>query len=149
MQSASLQVIQELLRTVSTEGLPGDHHFYITFDMSNKEIEISTALREQYPSEMTIVIQNWYQNLKVEDKAFTITLNFLNIPETMKIPFESIVSFVDPSVDFGLKFERFPNMDEETKAYEGPSDQKESKNFKKNSNGKTGEVVNIDNFRKS
>ena len=79
MHSASLNAIHDILMDVSKNGLPGDHHFYITFDMSALGVEISESLMEKYPNEMTIVIQNWYEGFIVNDSSFSITLNFGNV----------------------------------------------------------------------
>ena len=97
--------IKELLKSISEEGLPGKHHFYICFMTKFPNVEISEWMIEDYPNEMTIVIQNWFEDLIVDDQYFSIVLNFNNTPEKMKIPFDSIVSFSDPSANFSLQFE--------------------------------------------
>ena len=97
--------IKKLLLDVSLEGLPGDHHFYISFITSFPGVKIAEWMIKDYPNKMTIVIQNWYENLNIDDKCFSIVLNFKNKPEKMKIPFASIISFSDPSVNFSLQFE--------------------------------------------
>ena len=97
--------IKELLKSISEEGLPGKHHFYISFITKFPGVEISEWMMEDYPNEMTIVIQNWFEDLNVDDQYFSIVLNFNNKPEKMKIPFDSIVSFSDPSANFSLQFE--------------------------------------------
>ena len=154
MNAASLDAIKNILLDVSKTGLPGNHHFYITFDMSIDGVETSIALKEEYPDEMTIVIQNWYEGLVVKDSHFCITLNFGNIREAMQIPFSAIKSFVDPSVEFGLSFEiqldDQNELDSQTKNQD-PFDQ-DSVKTEGNSlaaNKKSGEVVNIESFRKS
>ena len=91
-------------------GLPGEHHF-ITFDTTVEGVEISEWLRQRYPEEMTIVIQHWFDGLDVKKDGFSITLNFGDQPEPLVIPFLSILTFVDPSVEFGLRFEQ--NEDDE------------------------------------
>tara|TARA_B100000700_G_C14722553_1_gene704433 strand:- start:59 stop:529 length:471 start_codon:yes stop_codon:yes gene_type:complete len=146
MQAASLDAIKSILTTASADGLPGQHHFYITFDMTNDGVEISETLREKYPSEMTIVIQNWYQGFTVEETAFFITLNFSNVPEKMRIPFSAIKSFVDPSVEFGIEFEYFETKRE---AIESKLDESSEELQNREAEVKGGEVINIDNFRKS
>ena len=97
--------IKKLLQNVSLKGLPGDHHFYISFITNFPGVKISEWMMKDYPNEMTIVIQNWFENLHVDDKSFSIVLNFKNKPEKLNIPFESIISFSDPSVNFSLQFE--------------------------------------------
>ena len=79
MHLASLSAIQTVLLDVSKNGLPGDHHFYITFDMSTDGVETSISLKEKYPNEMTIVVQNWFDNFTVDEISFSITLNFGNV----------------------------------------------------------------------
>ena len=97
--------IKKLLLDVSLKGLPGDHHFYISFITNFPGVKIAEWMMQDYPNEMTIVIQNWFENLHVDDKSFSIVLNFKNKPEKLNIPFESIISFSDPSVNFSLQFE--------------------------------------------
>jgi hypothetical protein len=107
------EIVQEALRAVvgrvlsqvgSTDGLPGDHHFYITFKTQAVGVDIPPHLVAKYPDEMTIVLQNRYWDLKVESDHFSVGLSFNQIPSTLVIPFSAITAFVDPSVDFGLQF---------------------------------------------
>ena len=97
--------IKKLLLDVSLKGLPGDHHFYISFITNFPGVKIAEWMMNDYPNEMTIVIQNWFENLHVDDKGFSIVLNFKNKPEKLTIPFESVLSFSDPSVNFSLQFD--------------------------------------------
>ena len=106
--------IKGLLKSVSEQGLPGDHHFFISFNTNFEGVEISDWMVGKYPNEMTIVIQNWFENLNVDDQCFSIVLNFNNKPEKMKIPFDSIISFSDPSVNFSLQFENSMKQNLET-----------------------------------
>ena len=105
MHRAMQGLIADVLQVVAEEGLPGEHHFFITFDTRDEGVEMADWLRERYPEEMTIVIQHWFDNLKVTHEGFTITLNFGNSPEPLYVPFDSLRTFVDPSVEFGLRFE--------------------------------------------
>jgi len=105
MHRAMRGLIQTVLRDVAANGLPGAHHFFITFDTTVEGVELASWLRARYPGEMTIVIQHWFDNLTVSDEGFTITLNFGDNPEPMVIPFDAVRTFVDPSVEFGLRFE--------------------------------------------
>ena len=107
------EIVQEALRAVvgrvlsqvgSTDGLPGDHHFYITFKTQAVGVDIPPHLVAKFPDEMTIVLQNRYWDLKVESDHFSVGLSFNQIPSTLVIPFSAITAFVDPSVDFGLQF---------------------------------------------
>lgn len=105
MHRAMRGLIQTVLRDVAAHGLPGAHHFFITFDTTVGGVQMADWLRNRYPGEMTIVIQHWFDNLTVSDEGFTITLNFGDNPEPMVIPFDAVRTFVDPSVEFGLRFE--------------------------------------------
>ena len=105
MHRAMQGLIADVLDSVAREGLPGDHHFFITFDTRDDGVEMADWLRERYPEEMTIVIQNWFDDLRIDEDGFNITLNFGNSPEPMRIPFDALRTFVDPSVEFGLRFE--------------------------------------------
>ena len=107
--------IKKLLQNVSLKGLPGDHHFYISFITNFPGVKISEWMMKDYPNEMTIVIQNWFENLHVDDKGFSIVLNFKNKPEKLTIPFESVLSFSDPSVNFSLQFEGSASQNLENK----------------------------------
>lgn len=106
--------IKKLLLDVSLKGLPGDHHFYISFITNFPGVKIAEWMMKDYPNEMTIVIQNWFENLHVDDKGFSIVLNFKNKPEKLTIPFESVLSFSDPSVNFSLQFEGSVSQNLET-----------------------------------
>ena len=91
--------IKKLLLNVSLKGLPGDHHFYISFITNFPGVKIAEWMMKDYPNDMTVVIQNWFENLHVDDKGFSIVLNFKNKPEKLTIPFESI-SFQIPQLIF-------------------------------------------------
>ena len=99
------KLIQQVLEGVAAEGLPADHHFFITFDTMHPDVEIADWLSDRYPGEMTVVMQHWFDNLTVTDDGFSVTLNFGNSPEPLYIPWDAIKTFVDPSVEFGLRFE--------------------------------------------
>ena len=100
-------LVQGLLQDIASTGkLPGEHHFFITFDTMHPDVEIADWLSDSYPDEMTIVVQHWFENLEVTDDGFSITLNFGDNPEPLYIPFMALRTFVDPSVEFGLRFEQ-------------------------------------------
>ena len=105
MHRAMRGLIQEVLEGVQEKGLPGDHHFFITFDTGHPDVEIADWLSDRYPEEMTVVMQHWYDDLAVDPEGFAVTLNFGDSPERLYIPFDAIKTFVDPSVEFGLRFE--------------------------------------------
>ncbi|MDF0597525.1 SspB family protein [Psychromarinibacter halotolerans] len=104
MHRAMRGLIRDVLLDVQDNGLPGQHHFFITFDTMHPDVEIADWLSDRYPDEMTIVMQHWYDNLDVGEDGFAVTLNFGDNPEPLYIPFDAIRTFVDPSVEFGLTF---------------------------------------------
>lgn len=122
MHRAMQGLIADVLQGVAEEGLPGEHHFFITFDTRDEGVEMADWLRERYPEEMTIVIQHWFDNLKVTHEGFSITLNFGNSPEQLYVPFDSVRTFVDPSVEFGLRFETQDAEDEEDEDEDQPAE---------------------------
>ena len=136
-------LIFDVLKDVEKSGLPGEHHFFITFDTTVEGVEISEWLRKRYPEEMTIVIQHWFDGLNVKEDGFDITLNFGDQPESLVVPFLAILTFVDPSVEFGLRFEQ--NEDDEQPKF---SEMEKSNDQDKKSSKKKGDVVSLDSFRK-
>ena len=105
VQDALRGVVRKVLSESSREGLPGEHHYYITFRTDAPGVRLSTRMREKYPGEMTIILQHQFWDLSVTEQNFEVGLSFNNIPERLLIPFEAITGFFDPSVQFGLKFE--------------------------------------------
>ena len=108
------EIVQEALRDVvgrvlgeveQSGGLPGEHHFYITFKTRLPGVEIPKHLLERFPEEMTIVIQHRFWDLKVEQNAFAVGLSFGGVPASLRVPFAAVTDFVDPAVDFSLKFQ--------------------------------------------
>jgi uncharacterized protein len=105
VQDALRSVVRNVLTDVGKNGLPGEHHFYISFKTGAPGVRISNRLREQYPDEMTIVLQHQFWDLGITDHTFEVGLSFGGVPERLLVPFDTIVGFFDPSVQFGLKFE--------------------------------------------
>lgn len=103
-QSALRGVVRTVLADTAGKGLLGDHHFKISFDTTAPGVKLSPRLREQYPQEMTIVLQHQFWDLEVDDEAFEVGLSFSSIPERLRIPFAAITAFADPSVGFSLQF---------------------------------------------
>jgi hypothetical protein len=116
VQDALRGVVRKVLADAARDGLPGEHHFYITFRTQAPGVKLSSRLREQYPEEMTIILQYQFWDLKVDEDGFEVGLHFKNIPERLDIPFDAVSGFYDPSVQFGLKFEA--QGDEESDAFE-------------------------------
>ena len=144
MHNAMRSLIQDVLTEVKKNGLPGEHHFFITFDTNHAGVEMASWLKDRYPTEITVVMQHWYDDLEVKDDGFSVTLNFGDTPEHLVIPYEAILTFVDPSVEFGLRFET--NEEDEDTDEQKPTVSKESN--KDDTKKETGQVVSLDNFRK-
>jgi hypothetical protein len=152
-------VAREVLIQVGTKGLPGDHHFYITFRTDHPGVSIGPALKAQFPKEITIVLQHQFWGLEVTDEAFAVTLSFNGKHERLHVPFEALVSFTDPSVKFGLQFElknqqvELQPGDKPVAMEEAPTalpQKSESKPAEANGSGeaKPATVIALDNFRK-
>lgn len=105
VQNALRGVVKEILERTAQDGLPGDHHFYVAFRTRAEGVELADHLRARYPDEMTIVLQHKFWGLKVYDDRFEVGLSFHQNPEHLVIPFDAIVGFVDPSVQFALQFQ--------------------------------------------
>jgi hypothetical protein len=144
MHAAMRGLIRQVLSDVADHGLPGDHHFFITFDTTHPDVAIADWLHERYPEEMTVVIQHWFDNLEVGEDAFSITLNFGNSPEPLFIPYDAIRTFVDPSVEFGLRFESQEAEEED----EEPAEEDEVELAEVEPEQHDAEVVSLDSFRK-
>ena len=140
MHRAMRGLIQTVLTDVSTNGLPGAHHFFITFDTTHPDVCMADWLKARYPGEMTVVIQHWFENLVVTDEGFSITLNFGNNPEPMVIPFDAVRTFVDPSVEFGLRFETHADSEDE--------DDDDSIEVDEEPGPREAQIVSLDQFRK-
>jgi hypothetical protein len=103
-QDALRGVVRQVLVRVQREGLPGEHHLYIAFDTGAEGVSVSKRLKEQYPEEMTIVLQYQFWDLQVTNERFEVKLSFSNVPERLVVPFAAVKAFYDPSVQFGLQF---------------------------------------------
>ncbi|SEW12130.1 hypothetical protein SAMN04488515_1157 [Cognatiyoonia koreensis] len=148
MHRAMRGLIQNVLTRVAKDGLPGKHHFFITFDTMHPDVEIADWLSDRYPGEMTVVMQEWFADLHVSDDGFSVTLSFGDAPETIYIPYDSIKTFVDPSVEFGLRFETQDDSGEiDDDIPEAPMEEMVEEQTK--SARGDAEVVSLDQFRKS
>lgn len=154
MHHAMRGLIADVLQDVADHGLPGEHHFFITFDTQHPDVQMADWLFDRYPDEMTIVIQHWYDALFVGEDGFQITLNFGDNPEPLSVPYDSLRTFVDPSVEFGLRFEthegdlhevvELPDLDEaDAAAPAAASDKAADKETPK----KDADIVSLDAFR--
>ncbi|RMF09161.1 MAG: hypothetical protein D6763_08295 [Alphaproteobacteria bacterium] len=106
VQKALLGVVREVLEDTARHGLSGSHHFYIAFRTDHPGVSIPNDLRERYKEEMTIVLQNQFWDLKVEADHFEVGLSFNRKPAVLRVPFDAVTGFLDPSVEFGLQFQR-------------------------------------------
>jgi len=157
-------IVRKALQRVSKDGLPGKHHFFISFLTNYPGVVLSDELRAKYPEEMTIVLQHQFEDLKVTDKRFDVVLSFDNVKENIGAPFDALLAFADPSVKFGLQFRQVEEVyDGELSELEEMTDiiekefsedlENEKKSVKaKSKDGKskkkTTNVVDIDAFRK-
>ena len=141
MHRALRGLIDDVLSEVAEHGLPGTHHFFITFDTRHPKARLADWLKERYPEEMTIVLQHWFEGLETEDEGFGVTLNFGDSPERLYVPYDAIRTFVDPSVEFGLRFESHePEVDEEA----GDEEEAETEEAEHHD----AEIVSLDSWRK-
>jgi len=122
VQDALKGVVRKVLIDAGKDGLPGEHHFYISFQTDFPGVRLSNRLREKYPQEMTIVLQHQFWDLNVTEHTFEVGLSFSGIPERLLIPFDALTGFFDPSVQFGLKFDS-QDEDEEDVPEAGPAPQ--------------------------
>ena len=154
-------IVKQALGYVKNGSLPGKHHFFISFLTSHPGVQISKALKEKYPEEMTIVLQHQFENLKVTDEYFSVILSFDNVKEKVEIPFDSLIAFADPSVKFGLQFshmdekqddeapeEQSSTAQETIPPEESKTGKKKGKKTKETTATAANNVVDIDAFRK-
>ncbi len=113
VQDALRSVVHTVLKEVERDGVKGEHHFYVSFRTQDEGVNIPQHLINRFPEEMTIVLQHKFWGLKVRDDYFEVVLSFNQQPETLTIPFEAIVGFVDPSVQFALQFHDTSDVDDE------------------------------------
>lgn len=109
VETAMRSVVRQALEKAGEDGLPGDHHFYITFRTDHPDVIVPNRLRERYPEEMTIVLQHQFWGLNADAEGFEVDLSFNQKLEHLRIPFDALITFADPSVNFGLQFHVDPN----------------------------------------
>lgn len=153
VEKALRGVVTQALQHVVKNGLSDEHHFYITFMTDEPGVEIPPHLREQYPEEMTIVLQYQFYGLEVSEEKFTVTLSFNNVPEKLVIPVEAITIFADPSVNFALQFQPMEDVEDDEDDLPPPPPSKSGKNDSskpgvKGKKEETGKVIALDTFRK-
>lgn len=160
VERAMRSVVRDALTIAMEGGLPGLHHFYITFRTRDPGVNIGDRLLAQYPDEMTIVMEHQYWDLAVDDDQFSVTLSFGGSPENLVIPFAAITAFVDPSVKFGLQFDGGPDDEDDTPSQSeetspGAADQQTpehaaqtTSDLETNVSSDDAQVVALDQFRK-
>ncbi len=146
-------VLKHVLTDAAEHGLPGEHHFYITFLSKAEGVKLSPRLLSQYPQEMTVILQHQFWDLVVTDDRFEVGLSFNGIPERLVVPFSAIKSFFDPSVQFGLQFEPVdaPAAETDTPAETLPAAavaETPAETDEPVKQGEGAEVVRLDRFRK-
>lgn len=167
VQDAMRSVMRKILADVAHDGrLPGDHHFTISFCTHAPGVKISKRLAEQWPHELTIILQHQFADLAVDERGFGVTLYFRGIPDHLYVPFGAVTGFFDPSVNFGLKFEILEEAHEPAPApkakprlaavpsepppgkSEAASPAKSEKKEEAAGDGKETKIISIDAFRK-
>jgi hypothetical protein len=140
IEAALRQVVAQAVRHVAVHGLPGGHHFYISFRTDHPGVSIPARLRAQYPQEMTIVLQHQFWDLKLEDETISVGLSFGGVPSTLVIPLDALVSFADPQIRYGLRFHAV--MPEQPETIAAPEPVAEDKPAEQP------QVVSLDAFRR-
>jgi hypothetical protein len=157
-------VVRDALRRIEKQGLIGSHHFYLTFKTKFPGVDIPDFLSEQYPDEMTIILQHQFWGLKITEELFEVTLTFKKLPATLVVPFAALTAFFDPGVQFGLQFRGpegdaksgspqmmpptpAPEQNRERTSETAPSKIAETAG-EKPATPQAGEVVSLDSFRK-
>src|SRR5579863_2151010 len=152
-------VVRDALRRIQKQGLIGNHHFYLTFKTHDPGVEIPDFLREHYPDEMTIVLQNQFSGLRVTDDLFQVSLSFHKVPATLVIPFAALTGFADPSVQFGLQFKNASALQQtgqtpatpsagKAQALPAPASSAESPTVAEQKPAEGPHIVSLDKFRK-
>lgn len=159
VQNALRTVVHDVLIQVAKNGLPGNHHLYITFQTGYPGVQMADYLKDRHPDDVTIVLQYQFWDLEVSDKGFSITLSFSDVKEKLYIPYAAITGFVDPSVKFGLQFTPL-EIEEDMEEDISPTDHKTSSKKQKKSKesleetseqettSAQGKVITLDEFRK-
>jgi uncharacterized protein len=145
VQTALRGVVREALARTAREGLRGAHHFYVSFRTQVSGVVLPDYLLDQYPEEMTIILQHQFWGLEVGDREFSVTVSFQNRPEQLTIPFAAVTSFADPSVKFGLQFELPAAKPHDAAALPAKNSVDEAE---KTPPRQPAEIVTLDKFRK-
>jgi hypothetical protein len=148
---ALLEVVRKVLARTAEEGLPGDHHLYLTFGTAEAGVELPPRLGKQFPDKMTVVLQHQFWNLAIDDNAFAVTLRFGGAPERLVVPWAALRSFSDPTAGFALRFRPANGPVDEQEAAGGPetgSAGTETSTAAGPSTAAAGKVVELGAFRR-
>ena len=155
-QEALRGVVKKVMEEIADVGeLPGNHHFYVTFNTNAQGVKLSKVMKEKYPEEMTIVIQHQYWDLKTSESGFAITLSFNDNAEKLKVPYNAITGFFDPSVEFGLQFEEMKDVkdtnvkDKDSASGHSVDDKIDTSADDTSAVDTSADVVSIEKFRKN
>ena len=143
IEEALRGVIRRALAHAADHGMPGNHHFYLTFRTDAPGVDLPSWLKAQHPEEMTVVLQHQFWDLAVDEEEFSVTLKFRGRDTRIRVPIAAIGAFVDPSVNFGLQLQRLPTQ---SAAGEEPAEDGEAPPIA--TNGEIAEVITLDTFRK-
>ena len=147
IHEALLGVVREILCQVVEEGLPGEHHFYLTFRTDHPLVVMPVSLKIRHPETMTVVLQHQFWDLSVEEDFFGVTLRFGGAKHHLKIPFEALTGFIDPEAEFGLQLGT-SSQEEDLGEVDGEEGEEQRAEEIDSGSGKKGEVISIDEFRK-
>jgi uncharacterized protein len=161
-QEALRGVVRTVLADAAKKGLPGEHHFKITFNTAAAGVRLSDRMRAQYPEAMTIVLQHQFWDLAVRDDSFDVGLSFGGVPEKLTVPLDAVTAFYDPAVQFGFQFETIANDAAGDPAANPPAEQKKAEALPgpvavpaaeppgpdDDDDGRGGQIVRLDRFRK-
>lgn len=138
VDEALRDVARGVLARAAVDGLPGEHHFYISFRTDHPDLQMPPSLRASYPEEMTIILQNQFWDLAVDDEGFEVMLRFGGEPHHLRVPWMALKSFVDPEAEFGLRFDALEAEPVKTDEDESPEDHPEG----------PGDVISFEEFRR-
>lgn len=146
IDNAMRQMVREVMKRVQVEGLPGEHHFFISYNTQFPGVKMSDQLRAKYPKDITIVMQHQFWDFKVEDNQFHVTLSFGGAPEKLTVPFAALTAFADPSIKFGLQFQSLGADDNFLPPTGGSDDEAIIEST--DADDSKAEIISLDAFRK-
>ena len=149
IEQSMLDVVKKTLKKVESDGLKGEHHFYITFLTNHQGVELDKDIKDAHPYDMTIVLQNQFWNLVVTDDLFSVELSFKGVQKKMVIPFDAMLSFNDPSVQFSLHFNMSMYGEEDLELNEPMEPVEITDEANKKPVNKETEVVNLQAFKQN